>query len=67
MAINKNRVINGTKAAKQNVTVLKAVGNNIEKIRCPRCKQQAHPKPNGKGGTVLHCSGCNLNFTSQTM
>jgi len=67
MATTKNRVINGTKAAKQNVTVLKAVGNNIKKIRCPKCKQQAHPAPNGKGGSLLKCPGCGLSFTMQAM
>lgn len=61
------KVINGTKAKRQQVTIIKAVGNNIKKIRCPRCKQQAHPKPDGKGGEILHCAGCNLNFTSQSM
>ncbi len=60
-----SKVIKGSKDKK--VQILKAVGNNITKIRCPRCKQQAHPKPDGKGGKVNHCPGCNLNFTSGTI
>lgn len=62
-----NRVIAGTKDAKREVTILKAVGNNIKKIRCPRCKQQAHPAPDGKGGSLLRCSGCGNRFTMQAM
>jgi len=61
-----NKVISGTKDAKQ-VTVLKAVGNNIQKVRCPLCKQLAHPVPDGKGGSLLRCSGCGNKFTMQSM
>lgn len=61
------KVITSTKDAKRQVTVLKAVGGNIKKIRCPNCKQQAHPVPDGKGGQVLSCSGCGNRFTMQTM
>lgn len=62
-----NRVISGTKAFKANATILKAVGNNVKKIRCPKCKQQAHPKPDGKGGQMLACPGCGMKFVSVSM
>ncbi len=61
------KTIDGTKALKQQVTVLKATGNNIAKIRCPRCKQLAHPKPNSKGGQTIICTGCNFKFAFQSM
>lgn len=61
------KVISGTKDAKQEITVLKAVGNNVKKIRCPRCKQQAHPSPDGRGGSLLRCPGCGNKFTMQSM
>lgn len=48
----------------QKVTVIKASGGNIKKITCPNCKQQAHPVPDGKGGTVNRCHACNTTFTS---
>lgn len=62
----KSKVISGTAALKQNITVIKANGNNVTKIRC-RCGQFAHPVPDGKGGTMLHCKGCGANFTSQAL
>lgn len=61
------KVIKGTKAIRQQTTILKAVGNNVQKIRCPKCKQQAHPAPDGKGGSLLRCPGCGNRFTMQTM
>lgn len=54
-------------STKNNVTVLRASGNNIEKIRCPNCKQQAHPVPDGRGGKILRCSGCGNKFITRTM
>jgi hypothetical protein len=59
--------ITGTKDLKQQVTVLKATGNNISKIRCPRCKQLAHPQPDGKGGQIAVCTPCNIKFAVQSM
>ena len=57
------KIVTGTKQ----YNIIKAVGNNVKKIRCPNCKQQAHPAPDGKGGSLLRCPGCGNKFTMQTM
>ncbi len=67
MAATKDRVVNGTKGLKQQVQINKATGNNIQKIRCPKCKELANPRPDGKGGTILHCPTCKQSFKFQTM
>ncbi len=62
------KTINGTKSLKTrtpDVTIRKAVGNNVTKIRCP-CGQLAHPRPDGKGGQILSCT-CGKTFSSRAM
>jgi hypothetical protein len=61
MPTNNNRPISGTKALKQ-PRVIKAVGNNVKKIRCPNCKELAHPVPDGKGGKIIRCKYCRQDF-----
>ena len=68
------KVISGTKALRtQNdpdrpkVELHKAHGGNISKIRCTFCGTLAHPRPNAKGGTTLHCAGCGRSYSVKTL
>ena len=67
------KVISGTKALRAEkakrpeVSLHKAHGGNISKIRCTFCGTLAHPRPNAKGGTTLHCSSCGRSYSVTTM
>jgi hypothetical protein len=66
MATPKDRVVDGTQGLKK-IRVIKATGNNVQKIRCPGCKELANPAPDGKGGQVINCRYCNRTFRFQRM
>jgi hypothetical protein len=55
-------VIKGTKDRKQ-YQVLRGI-TDTRKIRCKRCQGLALEVPDGKGGKILKCSQCDLEFKS---
>jgi len=42
----------------------KVVQGNPEKLRCPRCKNEARLLPDGRGGKIYQCVGCGRKFSS---